>query len=304
MNGVVVKSTGSWYKVRLADNSIIDCRLRGKFRNRYSEFTNPVAVGDKVAVTDQQNYFVISEIHDRENVVLRKSNKLSSRSQIIAANTDQVILLVTLVKPKTSTGFIDRYLVACESFHIPVIIIFNKKDLCSKEEIHEVASLMSLYRSLTYVTKLISVFDPTDIKEVRRILVGKTSLLAGHSGVGKSTLINTLDPLIGQAISDISEAYEKGKHTTTFAQIFSLGNHTNIIDTPGIKDFGLVDMNNQEIGSYFREIKHYSTKCKYDDCLHIDEPDCEVKKQVLSGGVGLSRYQNYLGMLNHEKFEK
>jgi ribosome biogenesis GTPase / thiamine phosphate phosphatase len=298
MKGRVIKSTGSFYQVTGEDNRAYSCRPRGKLRLAGYKESNPVAVGDWVLFDAVGNEGNIYEIVDRTNHVLRQSVKKTEHSSVLAANVDQALLVVTLAQPRTSLGFIDRFMVSCEAYRIPQILIFNKSDLLSAEQLDDVNAILNLYRSIGTDCHLISAIDSQSAETVRHLLKGKTSLIAGHSGVGKSTLINQLAPHIDQKVSEISDFNEKGMHTTTFAEMFQLDETTFIIDTPGVKEWGLVDMNEQEISDYFPEMRELRLECKFGArCIHMNEPKCAILDAVEAGTIAISRYENYLGMV-------
>lgn len=294
MEGIVMKSTGSWYDV-LADNgNRYACRVRGKIRLEGIKETNPVAVGDRVEFETTDN--AITDILPRENHILRQSVKKTGHSHVLAANIDQVMLVVTLAQPRTSLGFIDRFLVSAESFRIPQVLIFNKADLYSEESKVYVHTLMNLYSSIGATCLFISATDE-DQHQVREILANKVTLLAGHSGVGKSTLLNNIVPGLQQKVGEISDFSEKGTHTTTFAEMFQLDEHTFIIDTPGIKEWGLMDMTPEEISDYFPEMRDRRLDCKFGArCIHLQEPKCAILDAVKNEEIALSRYESYVSM--------
>jgi ribosome biogenesis GTPase len=298
MKGLVMRSTGSWYEVRLDDDSVIRCRARGKLRLEGYKESNPIAVGDHVELEEANGEGVITLIHERKNHVLRQSVKKTEHSSVLAANVDQAILVATLAQPRTSLGFIDRFLVSCEAYRIPQVLIFNKSDLLNSEQTQEIKLILELYKKLGVDCHLISALESKAIEPISALLKGKTSLMAGHSGVGKSTLINQLAPHIDQKVNAISDFSEKGMHTTTFAEMFKLDSNTFIIDTPGVKEWGLVDMNEQELSDYFPEMRDLRLDCKFGSrCIHVNEPKCAILDAVEAGTIALSRYDNYLGMV-------
>lgn len=276
------------------------CKLRGKLKMSGSRSTNPVAVGDRVEFSPQTDNLpgLIQDIQDRSNYIVRKATNLSRRKHVIAANIDQAVIIATLNLPKTSTGFIDRFLVTCEAYSIPAVIVFNKVDLIQTEEenqtLHE---LTRLYEDIGYPCLHVSATENTNLEDFNNMLSGKTSLLSGHSGVGKSALINAIEPGLNLKVQSISRAHQKGKHTTTFAEMFPLSNNGFIIDTPGIKEFGMVDYEPWEFCHYFPEMRKYFNRCRFDNCTHYNEPGCKVKEKVEEGSISLSRYSNYLNML-------
>ena len=298
MEGVVLRSTGSFYDVLTADGAKVICKVRGKIRLEGIKESNPVAVGDRVVFHPDQSIGSITEILPRSNHILRQSVKKTGHAQVLAANVDQTFLIVTLAFPRTSLGFIDRFLVSAESFRIPQTLVFNKTDLLNGEGLEYQQALMDLYGNIGVGVISISALSD-DHEEIMKLLRGKMTLFAGHSGVGKSTLLNKLDPGINQKISDISEFSEKGTHTTTFAEMFRIGEDTFVIDTPGIKEWGLVDMNEQELSDYFPEMRDRRRNCKFGSrCLHLNEPKCAILDAVEKDGIALSRYESYLSMLS------
>lgn len=297
MKGTVMRSTGSFYDV-LADNGLTyNCRVRGKIRLEGIKETNPVAVGDRVLIDIENDIGSIMEILPRDNHILRQSVKKTGHSHVLAANIDQAMLIVTLAMPRTSLGFIDRFLVSAEAFRIPQVIVFNKRDLLSAEESDVVAQLTALYTSIGVTCFSIAAkTEATD--SIHAVLQGKTTLVAGHSGVGKSTLLNRIAPHIEQSVGDVSAFSEKGTHTTTFAEMFVLNDNTRVIDTPGVKEWGLVEMSEQEISDYFPEMRDVRLGCKFGArCIHVNEPRCAVLEAVRAGSIALSRYHNYLSMI-------
>jgi len=299
--GLVLKSTGIWYDVLTEDQKVIPCRLRGKFRIEGIKNTNPLVVGDHVLfdlMEDQTG--IITQIEKRKNYIDRKSTKLSKISHLIAANIDQAFLVVTLQDPRTSLGFIDRFLVAAEGFRIPTTLVFNKMDIYEEEMLEMVEYLSDLYSSVGYSILHTSIVTEEGIDQMRAKMSGKVSLFSGHSGVGKSALINTLYPGLDLKVGELSQYHRKGRHTTTFAQMFQLEAKTFIIDTPGIKEFGLIEYSKDEIRDYFPEIRAYNNQCRFADCTHVHEPDCEVIKAVEEGKIPSSRYLNYVAILEDD----
>ena len=296
MRGLVIKSTGSSYIVRLNDGLDVECHIKGNFRIRGIRSTNPVAVGDYVEIqtlTDGTNW--ITEIEPRRNYIIRKATNLSKESHILAANIDQVALIVTINHPITSTTFIDRFLATCEAYRVRAILVFNKVDLLTEEELVRLNELRALYESLDYATMAISAIR-CQPSELMPLLAGKTTLFSGNSGVGKSTLLNAL---FGQEMTrtgKISDAHDTGMHTTTFSEMYFLPEGA-VIDTPGIKGFGSVDMQKEEVSHYFREIFRTSQHCRFGNCTHTGEPDCAVQEAVIRGEIALSRYESYLSLL-------
>ncbi len=305
MEGTVYKSTGSWYTVKATDGLFYECRIKGKFRIKGIKSTNPIAVGDKVHFElddkGEERVGVIHSIDDRKNYIIRKSVNLSKQTHIIAANLDQVFLLITLNNPTTYTIFIDRFLVTAEAYEIPVVLVFNKIDTYNKEEIDEVKFLAALYREIGYTCIGISAKTGKNVDRIKEMMTGKISMFAGHSGVGKSTLINAIEPNLDIKTAEISEQHLQGQHTTTFAEMFDLSFEAQIIDTPGIKGFGIVDMEREEIGDYFPELFELKQDCKFNNCIHLDEPKCAVKDALEEGKVSYSRYRSYLQMITGEE---
>lgn len=304
MKGLVMRSTGSWYDVLTENNTVITARMRGKFRLEGIKETNPIAVGDRVVLDSEHNEATIIEILDRENYVVRQSVKKANQAHVIAANIDQAMIVATLKLPRTSTGFIDRFLVAAESFRIPQVVVFNKKDLLSGSESQEQAALIDTYRKIGVTCIETSALNESQ-EAVRVLLEGKVTLLSGHSGVGKSTLLNKIAPEAAQKTSEISDYSEKGTHTTTFAEMFRLNEKTFIIDTPGIKEFGLIDMSQEEISDYFPEMRDARLNCKFGArCLHLNEPKCAVLDAVKRGEIAETRYASYFSMVMGEDNRK
>lgn len=299
-----MKSTGSWYLVKTDDGSIIECRLKGKIRLEDRKTTNPVAVGDIVELQrDEDGSNQIVTILPRKNYIIRKSINLSKQAHIIASNLDQAILVATLVAPRTSLGFIDRFLVTAEAYGINAKIVFNKCDVLDEEMIELQNDIIKLYTDIGYQCYSISSFNNDDVEMIKDLLKDKTTLLSGHSGVGKTTLINAIDSKLDLRTGDISSAHLKGMHTTTFAELFPLSFGGNIIDSPGIKELGLVEMKKEEIGHYFPEIRALLNECKFNNCIHVNEPHCSILKAVEEGRISDERYQSYLGILNGEEMD-
>jgi ribosome biogenesis GTPase len=298
MQGLVTKSTGSWYSVLdEATGARTECRLRGQFRIHGIKNTNPVVVGDRVTwEPEKDGTGSITAIEPRKNYIERKSTNLSKIRHLIAANIDLAFLVVTLREPRTSLGFIDRFLVAAEGFRIPVCLVFNKMDLYNEAEMDVVEELSELYRNIGYGILHTSVVNGTGIDELRKMIDGKVCLFSGHSGTGKSAIISAIDPTLNLRTGDISKVHNKGKHTTTFAEMFPLAGGY-MIDTPGIKEFGLIQYTKEEVRDYFPELRAFNNRCKFDDCSHTHEPGCLVQEAVENGEIALSRYLNYLAIL-------
>ncbi|WP_124981799.1 ribosome small subunit-dependent GTPase A [Nonlabens xiamenensis] len=323
MTGTVYRSTGSWYEVKGSDGQFYSCRIKGKFRLKGIKSTNPVAVGDRVDFETEtkgdEEIGIIHEIHERENYIVRKSVNLSKQTHIIAANIDQVFLLVTLNNPPTFTSFIDRFLVTAEAYHIPVVLTFNKVDtynddqdvvtldpdtgeeMLTMTELDQVRYLMALYKSIGYECLAISAADGKNVNQVKSKMEGATSMFAGHSGAGKSTLANAIQPGLNLKTKEISDQHRQGQHTTTFAEMFDLDFGARLIDTPGIKGFGVVDMEKEEVGDYFPEIFALKQDCKFHNCLHLEEPKCAIKEAVESGDIMLSRYESYVQIVTGDE---
>jgi ribosome biogenesis GTPase len=296
-----MRSTGSWYDVRSNEGTIMQCRLKGKFKIKGFKVTNPIAVGDKVVYEledEVRNAGIISDILPRENYIIRQSVHKTAHGHLLATNLDQAILIATLDFPRTSLGFIDRFLVAAESFRIPTVLVFNKLDLLNKEQISYQHELTKLYESLNYKCIFTSALDGTGVDDFFNILKEKVSLISGHSGVGKSTLVNAISPDLDLRTSEVSTFANKGVHTTTFAEMFEIAPETFIIDSPGIKELGLADMEKEEIGHYFPEILELISLCRFHNCMHLDEPNCAVKEAVMEERIAQSRYFSYLSMMD------
>lgn len=304
--GLVIKSTGSFSTVRLDSGDIVECKVRGKFRMKDIKTTNPVAVGDRVdvEVDGDENTSWIVGLHERKNYIIRKSINLSKQFHIIASNMDQALVVATVASPRTSTGFIDRFLVTAEAYSIPPFIVFNKVDILTEETRELQDWFINLYTKAGYQCFEVSAATGQGLDALLDKLKGKTTLFTGHSGTGKSTLINTIDPELRLRTGIISAAHDKGKHTTTFAEMFQLKDGGAIIDTPGIKELGLVEMEPEELSSYFPDIYKYQGDCKYANCLHDGEPGCAVLQAAEDGNIEAERYSNYLAILADLKEQK
>ena len=306
--GLVIKTTGSWYTVEDENGENVECKVKGNFRIKGIKSTNPVAVGDRVIFTVQKELKSptdlsagwITGIEDRKNYIVRRSPNLSKQSHIIAANIDQAVLVATISWPVTTTTFIDRYLASAEAYRIPVLIVFNKTDLYTEEESARMQELIAIYSKIGYSCLATSVKNNQGIEDLKNELKGKTNVINGHSGVGKSTLINLIQPGLNLKTSGISKMHKTGKHTTAFSAMYKLTFGGYIIDTPGIKGFGMLDMEAWEISHYFPEIFKISKKCQYSNCSHTHEPGCAVKEAVETGEVAQSRFISYLGLLEGE----
>ena len=305
MKGLVIKNTGSWYTVKTDDGQLIESKIKGNFRLKGIRSTNPVAVGDHVEIiTNQEGTAFISAIEDRRNYIIRKSPNLSKQSHILAANVDQALLVVTVNYPQTSTTFIDRFLASAEAYSVPVILVFNKHDLLSEEELHYEKMMCTLYETVGYKCVEISAETGEGVEQLFPILKDKITLLSGNSGVGKSTLINRLIPHASQRTAEISDAHNTGMHTTTFSEMIELPEGGYLIDTPGIKGFGTFDIEKEELTSYFKEIFHFSKDCRFSNCTHTHEPGCAVIKAVEDHFIAASRYLSYLSMLEDKDENK
>ena len=325
MTGLVIKNTGSWYVVKTDDGQLFDCKVKGNFRLKGIRSTNPVAVGDRVSITGwtmdneqctmaegQRPTALINDIEERKNYIIRKASNLSKQSHIIAANVDQAALIITISHPETSTTFIDRFLASAEAYRVPVVLIFNKTDIYTEDELRYLQAIITLYESLGYSCLRCSASTGEGVEAIHQAFAGKTTLLSGNSGVGKSTLLNQLIPEANVKTADISSAHDTGMHTTTFSEMYSLPPlkpqastlDSYIIDTPGIKGFGTFDMERTEVSHYFREIFQIGQECRFGDCTHTNEPGCAVRQAVEEHRVAQSRFTSYLSMLEDKDAEK
>ena len=306
MKGKVFRSTGSWYSVKTDEGDFVDCRVKGKFRLDDLNNTNPVAVGDNVMIEfeDGTDTAVISEILPRQNYISRQSPRLKHARHIIASNLDQAFLIATVANPRTSTGFIDRFLVTAEAYHIKCHVIFNKQDILSEKEKVKQEKITNIYEQIGYPVHLVSANTGENIEVLKSLLENKTTLLSGHSGVGKSTLINAIHPDLDLKTSVISKSTQKGMHATTYAEMFALPFSGYIIDTPGIKEFGILDLEPEEVSHYFPEMLPLIGECKFNNCLHLDEPSCVVKEALDQGSICRERYKNYRNIVEDCKVSK
>ncbi len=301
MKALVYKSTGSWYVTKTEEGQTINARIKGVFKIEGLTSTNPIAVGDEVEImleNDADGTAMIIDIYDRRNYITRQSPANKNHHHIIASNIDQSVIFVTLKNPRTSTGFIDRYLVTCEAYHVPAIIVFNKADIYRKKELDKFEELKEVYTSIGYAVLKISVAQKDGLEEIQQLLKDKTTLISGHSGVGKSSLINSIFPSFQLKTQNVSDWSGKGMHTTTFAEMFDLPNGGRLIDTPGIREFGIVDMNKQELSHYFPEMRALLNECQFNNCMHINEPGCAIKKAVEDGRIYADRYVSYWNILD------
>ena len=300
MNGVIIKTTGKRYTVKTDSGEIVQCRLKGKFRIKGIKSTNPIVVGDKVEVEQESELWMIVKLHKRKNHILRKSVNLSKQTHIIAANIDQALLMITLDSPVTTTGFIDRFLVAANAYGVEVVLLFNKTDLLDDELQTQQEDLQKVYEKIGHICFATSVIND-DLSAIKELMKGKVNMISGHSGVGKSTLINYLQPDLHINTKEVSDTHKQGQHTTTFSELHELDFGASIIDTPGIRGFGLVEIEPSEIGNYFPEFFAIKQKCKFHNCIHKNEPDCVVKSALENGEIAESRHKNYLNMLVEEE---
>lgn len=305
MHGLIIKNTGSWYTVKTDDGRIVECKVKGNFRLKGIRSTSPVAVGDYVdIIMNAEGTALISAIDDRKNYIIRKASNLSKQSQIIAANLDQALLIITIKQPETSTTFIDRFLAGAEAYRVPVVLVFNKTDLLNDDERHYQQQMVTLYETIGYPCIEISAETGMGIDQLQTLLKQKVTLVSGNSGVGKSTLINAIIPHAEQRTAEISNAHGTGMHTTTFSEMIELAEGGYLIDTPGIKGFGTFDIEREELTSYFKEIFEFSKDCKFNNCTHTHEPGCAVLQAVENHYISASRYQSYLNMLEDKDDSK
>jgi len=304
--GVVIRSTGSWYEVRNANGKTLSCKFKGKYKIAGIKSTNPIAVGDYVEYIEMEGEKtgLITSIEKRHNYIIRKSINLSKQTHIIAANIDYAFLVVTISQPRTSLGFIDRFLLSAEAYHIPVILVFNKTDINTEKEQKVQDEWIEKYQDIGYECIQTSAVKNIGIKKMARLMENQTSMISGHSGVGKSALVNAIQPGLQLKTSQISHFNLKGRHTTTFAEMHPLDFGGYIIDTPGIKEFGLVDFKKEDVAGYFPDIRHFMHACKFNNCLHVNEPQCAVKEAVQEGLIAQSRYNNYLAILEDDNINK
>ena len=302
-SGLVIRNTGSWYTVKTDDGGqLVDCKIKGNFRLKGIRSTNPVAVGDRVTIVpNQEGTAFITAIHDRRNYIIRKSSNLSKQSHIIAANVDLAVLVVTVNYPQTATTFIDRFLASAEAYRIPVVLVFNKTDLLTDEELHYQQMMIDLYDTVGYEAIALSAETGEGLEKLEAALKDKTTVMSGNSGVGKSTLINRLIPGVNLKTAEISDAHNQGMHTTTFSEMLQLPSGGYIIDTPGIRGFGTFDIEPEELTSYFKEIFHFSKDCRFNNCTHTHEPGCAVLKALEEHYIAESRYQSYLSMMDDKE---
>lgn len=300
--GLVIKNTGSWYVVKTDSGNLIECKIKGNFRLKGIRSTNPIAVGDRVVIVpNQEGTAFITEIEDRKNYIIRKASNLSKQSHILGANLDQCMLIVTVNYPETSTTFIDRFLASAEAYRVPVCLVFNKIDRYDQDELRYLNALIHLYTTIGYPCYAISAKENEGIDRIKDALRGKITLFSGHSGVGKSTLINAILPDSQLKTGEISDYHNKGMHTTTFSEMFEVEGNGYLIDTPGIKGFGTFDMRDEEVGHYFKEIFKTSADCRFNNCTHRTEPGCAVREAVNQHLISESRYQSYLNMLDDKE---
>lgn len=304
--GIVIKSTGSWYNIRKDDHTVVQARLRGKFKNQGLKVTNPIAVGDIVSIHQEANNetYTIEDITLRKNYIVRRSTRKSAFGHLLGSNIDQAILIFTLAQPRTSLGFVDRFLISCESFRISALLVINKTDLFTEEDWESAKGFKEIYNHAGYQVIFASALNGDGLEEIKQQLGNKTSLIAGHSGVGKSSFLNVLCPGAGLKTADISTFSNKGVHTTTFAEMHSLNEKTHLIDTPGVKEWGLYEIRKEEISHYYPEMRVIIGECKFHNCKHYNEPGCAVVEKVKQEIIPLARYQNYLNILMEEEGHK
>ena len=307
MIGTVYKSTGSWYSVKTDEGKFYQCKIKGKLRLENFRSTNPVAVGDRVNFSlecnDEENLGIIHNILERKNYIVRKSVKLSKQSHILASNIDLLVMVITIKDPITTTSFIDRFLVNAEAYSIETLLVFNKYDIYDKEEQNKIDNLVEIYSNIGYKCLLTSTINNFNISKLKEEVTKKTIMFGGHSGVGKTSLINAIDASLELKVGDISSQHLQGKHTTTYAELFDLDSNTKLIDTPGIKGFGLVNFKKEEISDFFPEFFREKNKCKFSNCLHLNEPNCQIKEMVKKNIISDSRYENYIQILNDENLK-
>ena len=298
MIGTVYKSTGSWYSVKTDEGKFYQCKIKGKLRLENFKSTNPVAVGDRVNFSlehnDEENLGIIQNILERKNYIVRKSVNLSKQSHILASNIDLLVMVITIKDPITTTSFIDRFLVNAEAYSIETLLVFNKYDIYNKEEQNKIDNLVEIYSNIGYKCLLTSTINNFNISKLKEEVTKKTIMFGGHSGVGKTSLINAIDSSLELKVGDISSQHLQGKHTTTYAELFDLDSNTKLIDTPGIKGFGLVNFKKEEISDFFPEFLREKNKCKFSNCLHLNEPNCRIKEMVKENIISVSRYENYI----------
>ena len=307
MIGTVYKSTGSWYSVKTDEGKFYQCKIKGKLRLENFKSTNPVAVGDRVNFSlehnDEENLGIIQNILERKNYIVRKSVNLSKQSHILASNIDLLVMVITIKDPITTTSFIDRFLVNAEAYSIETLLVFNKYDIYDKEEQNKIDNLVEIYSNIGYKCLLTSTINNFNISKLKEEVTKKTIMFGGHSGVGKTSLINSIDASLELKVGDISSQHLQGKHTTTYAELFDLDSNTKLIDTPGIKGFGLVNFKKEEISDFFPEFLREKNKCKFSNCLHLNEPNCQIKEMVKKNKISDSRYENYIQILNDENLK-
>ena len=307
MIGTVYKSTGSWYSVKTDEGKFYQCKIKGKLRLENFKSTNPVAVGDRVNFSlehnGEENLGIIQNILERKNYIVRKSVNLSKQSHILASNIDLLVMVITIKDPITTTSFIDRFLVNAEAYSIETLLVFNKYDIYDKEEQNKIDNLVEIYSNIGYKCLLTSTINNFNISKLKEEVTKKTIMFGGHSGVGKTSLINSIDASLELKVGDISSQHLQGKHTTTYAELFDLDSNTKLIDTPGIKGFGLVNFKKEEISDFFPEFFREKNKCKFSNCLHLNEPSCRIKEMVKKNIISGSRYENYIQILNDENLK-